>query len=509
MVSPKDRVLLVYPPSRTQWHLSCPMGLMILGAVLEKNGYEVELLDANAAGRRQSVEQIVELAREWRPDVIGMTLLTPLMKQAYPLAEGLRKLGIPLLAGGPHATLLPGEPLEHGFDATVVGEGEDTVVEAVEALLGRRAKATVKGLAYRDEQERVQMTEARPLRDNLDTLPLPARHLVHEADYGPMGDWPMRAYLFSSRGCPGRCAFCSGGLFGKHFRFRTAGSIVEEIKQLQTAYGTKHFSFVDDAMTVDRKRIKEFCDAVIEQGLEIKWTVMTRIDLVDEELLSRMALAGCYQVEYGVESGHAETLKKIHKPHTREIVLQKVPLTIRYGMRPFAFFILGFPWEDAAALEDTHSLMKELAKSVECFHPAIGAILIPFPGTEIYEKYKEEYGFANWWLGDERNFDAPRRDRHSYFDSCVFTLGAVLDADFFRYTPAVKRKIREIFKFMYVHNMAQIQATSAKQAVKCNVRRVLLEISEKLFLISPRLERVVFLSIRKMQRVLGKPVLLP
>ena len=129
---------LIYPPSRTQSHYSCPMGMLMLAAVLEKAGHRVHLLDANAANRRLDAEQIVEIAAKLRPDVIGITLVTPLVKEAYRLAGSLRLRG---QADSRRTArhVLPEEPLDYGFDAAVAGEGEPTIVEAVDAVLGRIA----------------------------------------------------------------------------------------------------------------------------------------------------------------------------------------------------------------------------------------------------------------------------------------------------------------------------------------------------------------------------------
>ena len=139
------RVLLIYPPSNFQNHGRCPSGILMLAAVLEKSGYDVHILDANAAENKRTSEQIIRLVEETKPDIIGMTLVTPLIREAYKLAQGLKEQGAILLAGGPHATLVPEEPLSNGFDAVVKGEGEPIIEDAVKALLGQIDKENVKG----------------------------------------------------------------------------------------------------------------------------------------------------------------------------------------------------------------------------------------------------------------------------------------------------------------------------------------------------------------------------
>lgn len=461
------------------------MGILMLGTVLEQAGYEVRLLDANAVCNRRSTEAIVREVEEFRPAVVGITLVTPLAKEAYRLAGSLRGCGVKLLAGGPHATLLPEEPLSHGFDAVVAGEGEPTIVEAVEALLGRLPMESVQGLYYRTPAGEIRMNQPRPPIADLDSLPLPARHLVSVADFGTTADGDLHAAIFTSRGCPARCAYCSGGLFGKKFRFRSSDSVVNEMIAIHRQFGTRHFYFMDDAMTMDRERMHRICNRMIDERLGFTWNMMTRIDAVDEELLDLASRAGCRQIEYGVESGCPDTLKKIHKPHNVEMVRRIVPMTKRYGIQPVTFFILGFPWEDKTAYADNLRLMKELSPHV-VFQPAIASILIPFPGTEIYERYKDEYGFAEWWLSDKRNFDAPRIDRHAYYQVVMHRMGVVLDADFFCYTPEVKRSIHQVFRFMFASNFRKRNPL---------VRRGLLlaiDLSRKLASISPKLEHIFF-----------------
>jgi anaerobic magnesium-protoporphyrin IX monomethyl ester cyclase len=468
------------------------MGMLMLAAVLERAGHSVRLLDANAANHRLTADEIAAIAAEMRPEVIGVTLVTPLVKEAYRLAESLRSCGAKLIAGGPHATLLPDEPLEHGFDAVVVGEGEPTVVEAVEAVLGRAALDGVNGLVYRGADGRTCHNQPRPPVADLDSLPPPARHLVDAADFGSTAD--LHAHIFTSRGCPGRCAYCAGGLFGKKFRFRSADSVVDEMISLRRDYGTRHFHFVDDAMSMDRDRMKRICGRLIDEKLGFTWHMMTRVDAVDEELLDLAARAGCVQIDYGVESGEPDTLKRIHKPHTVEMVRRLIPLTRRHGIRPVVFFILGFPWDTPAAVDATLGLMRKLSPHVE-FMPAIASILIPFPGTELYDCYKEEYGLAGWWLSDDRSYDAPRTDTHAFYQRVMYRMGVVLDADFFRYSPEMKAKIHEVFRFMYASNLRRRGLLFRTAAI------LSLDLSRKLAAVSPRLERAVFKAPLKLRQV--------
>lgn len=485
------RILLIYPPSRTQTHANCPAGLTLLGAVLEKAGHRVRLLDANARHAKRNVSDIARIAAEYKPDVIGITLLTPMVKDSYQLAALLQNNGARLLAGGPHASLLPEEPLSHGFHVVVIGEGEPTIVEAVDALLGNVPMEQVRGIAYRGPNGQVHRTEARPLVENLDDLPRPARHLVNPLDYGTAGNSELHANLFSSRGCPARCSYCAGQLFGKQFRFRSADSLLDEICELNRMYGTKHFYFVDDAMSMDRARMRRFCEGMMDRQLGFTWNMMTRIDSVNEEMLSLAARAGCVRIDYGIESGHPETLKRIHKPHSVEMVRRIVPLTAQLGIKPCVFFILGFPWDTPETIGVTLNLMVELSPFV-AFHPAVAGVLIPFPGTEIYQTYKEQFQLEEWWLTDYRHYSMVDIEGRPYFVSRLFPVGCVLDADFFHYSPAVIHAIRRVFKYMYFHKLRSEQRRRA--GVKT---QLLLKLSEMAYTVSPRLERMLFKVIRR------------
>ena len=488
------RVLLIYPPSKIQTHTNCPLGLLLLAAVLERAGHIVFVLDANADKRRRSVWDIVRHAQRIRPDVIGITLLTPLIREAYRLSSVLKSKGFKLLAGGPHASIVPEECLKYGFDAVVVGEGEDIIEEAVQTLHEHGPRHKVQGWVFEDSNGKVVKTPKRNLIYDLDTLPYPSRHLVEPSDYGKRMNksHTLHSSLFSSRGCSAHCAFCSGHLFGRRFRFRSAQNMLDEIVDLYETYDTRHFHFVDDAMSVNKDRLIELCQRLVKLKLNITWTMMTRVDRMDSFLLEQVADAGCVQIEYGVESGHPETLKRIHKPHTVEQVRYIIPLTAKMGIKPYAFFILGFPWETASDLDETYRLIIELSSYIDYFHHAIASILIPFPGTEIYEVYKEEYDLGNWWLSDDKQIGVPSPDGHAYYETKLFMKGMVLDADFFRYSPEVKRKIYEIFTYMYFHNQKKQNRLSHK------IKKNMFLLSRKLYDLSPAIERGLFYSIYKL-----------
>jgi hypothetical protein len=255
---------------------------------------------------------------------------------------------------------------------------------------------------------------------------------------------------------------------------------------------------MDEAMSANRARMLEFCAELEQRALGVTWNMMTRIDFVDEEILTAARRAGCIQIEYGVESGHPETLKRIRKPHTVEMVRRVIPMTAALGIKPYVFIILGFPWDTPETIDVTWQLMRDLSPHVACFHPAVASILVPFPGTEMYEKYKQQYGFAEWWLGQDRTYDAPSPDRHAYFEAQLFPRGAVLDADFFRYSAEVRKKIHDVFAFMWRHNLKNYDIRSRIG------EQFLFESSRGLSAISPAVERMAFAQLRRLGRTVAR-----
>jgi radical SAM superfamily enzyme YgiQ (UPF0313 family) len=291
--------------------------------------------------------------------------------------------------------------------------------------------------------------------------------------------------IFSSRGCPSKCSFCSGGLFGKKFRFRSAQNILDEMIYLYKTYQIQHFDFVDDAMTMNRTRVKQFCDKLIEYKLPFTWRIMTRIDTIDDEMLTWLSNAKCNEIHFGIESGDPETLRKIHKPHTVEMVQKIIPEVAKFKFKIIVFFIFGFPWDDEKSIENTSRLIHELEPYVD-FHPAIAGVLIPFPGTEIYEKYKEKYHFENWWLREDMTFSIQNNSKRPYYDQKLFSVGNILDFDFFHYSDEIKEKIIDLFLLMNKLNKKELHP------LQKTILMIMITLSKKSYSISPKLENILF-----------------
>lgn len=388
------KVLLVQPPIPSEVELystaemvAPSMGLAYLAAVLERYGYRVEILDAPAF--QLSHKQLPEEFRRRKPDIVGVTATTAVAPSAFKTARIAREV-LPeslIVMGGPHITFLPERTLEEepSIQVGVVGEGEYTLLELVQAWEEGGDLRRVKGIVYR-ENGRIRFSKPRPLIENLDELPFPARHLLPMDRYKVFGKHETLGLIFTSRGCPYNCTFCSSSLiFGKKFRARSPRNVVDEIEEFVDRYKSNRIEFVDDLFIFDKKRVLEICREIKRRGLDVVWVCSARSDLVDGELLKALRDAGCVMIYLGVESGVQRVLNLMRKGIKVEQSIRAVRLAKDAGLQVVASFVLGTPgetWEEAL---ETIRFAKRLDPDFVQF-----SLATPFPGTELYRYAKEK-----------------------------------------------------------------------------------------------------------------------
>lgn len=399
-----NKILLISPP----WYRifgessdSSSLGLCYIAAVLEEHGYDVSIYNAdyNIGLQPTSIVKMTSKYEEylrilndmnhplWKevktviakqsPDIVGISVMTAKYGSALNVANLVKKYDpdIPVVWGGVHPTILPDETIKNkDVDIIVRGEGEYTFLELVENLGGLNK---ILGITYR-ENGKVIHNQNRPLIENLDELPFPARHLI----LGKENYYPEAfGNLFASRGCPYNCIFCaSHKVWTKRVRYRSPENVVNEIKEIKRAFKTNQFRFEDDSFTSNKKIVEGVCDLLIKEKLNIKWTTETRVDLVTDVLIKKMKSAGCDDITMGVESGDKETLKRIKKGITIEQIRNANRILKENKMKFSAFFIIGFPWETKKEVDKTVLLMKELDPRMAVF-----SVATPYPGTELYD----------------------------------------------------------------------------------------------------------------------------
>jgi hypothetical protein len=288
------RVFLVNPPSpepvRTPLLSFCH-----LAASLRAGGHEVALLDASAPHAPKAHGEIRARIAAFAPHLVGLHLKTLHVQPAYALAAELGDHA--LVAGGPHATIVPDEPLAHGFRWVIRGEGEEALVELADVIDGKREAGSVAGLSWR-ERGLVRHNPGRQFLTELDRLapPLTALDLFDGSWYGapPVpGGGHAPAGILSSRGCPAACTFCSNDVTGRKFRYRSPESVAAEVKQIGEQFGLCGFSFFDDSFAVGRRRVRELCDAIVGIGSPVWWTCTAHPAHLDREVIADMKRAGC------------------------------------------------------------------------------------------------------------------------------------------------------------------------------------------------------------------------
>lgn len=363
------------------------MGLAYIAAVVEQAGYDISILDANAL--KLSHDQVVEELRRLQPDVVGVTATTTTLTDALATVRAAREAlpEVRTVMGGIHVSRFPEETLADcpELDIVCIGEGEFTWVELLEVLEERASLSKVKGIAYRSPRKGIRMTEPRPCVEDLDALPLPARHLLPLERYESAGRPHRTASIVSSRGCPFGCRFCAAPFIaGRRYRVRSAQSLLEEVDEIVNVYKMNTFEFVDDLFTLDMQRVMDFCEGLRERDYEVNWTCSARADTVTPEMLHAMAAAGCRIIYYGIESGSQRILDLVGKGETLEQMEQAVRWTREAGMRTWGFFIIGFPDETAEEIEATIAFAQDIELDYAEFF-----ICSAFPGSPLYEHAAE------------------------------------------------------------------------------------------------------------------------
>ncbi len=360
-----------------------PLGIAYLAAVLERQGHEVRLVDAPAM--RYDIEDIVREVKSFAPDLVGISVTTASFTKAVSVAKEVKaQLDVTVIAGGPHVTALPHETLQNScFDIGVIGEGELTIVELANQLQSGEGLSNVRGIVYR-ESGMVHRNSERPYIEDLDSVPFPARHLLSPLEaYRPTPSAYKclpQATMITSRGCPYNCTFCDRSVFGSRYRARSARSVVDEVEMLVEKHHAKEIRFWDDTFNIDAHRVVQICEEIRTRGIDSQWTCLGRINRMNAEVLNAMAKSGCWQVDYGIESGNQELLDGISKGLTLDMIRTVTEMTRRAGIRMRGFFMLGLPGETEETMRQTIEFAKTLNLSAAVFH-----ITTPFPGTELYK----------------------------------------------------------------------------------------------------------------------------
>lgn len=392
---------------------SAPLGLAYIGAVVRNFGHEVRAYDLcvtkNSLGRfyLKVDEDVCSRIAGFRPDIAGMSCTTTNRVNVNFWADELKRR-LPeakIVVGGPHPFFIPENYLKscRSVDVVIMGEGERTIAEYIEALEGRRRLEQVNGLAFRQADESIVITKPRAPIDNLDEITFPARDLFPMSEYdlsfGPISG--KTATIITSRGCGNACKFCSTARYWRKVRYRSAGNIVDEIEQIRRAFPfIQNFVFFDDTLTFNREHATALCDEIVRRRLEIRWGCWSRTNCIDEQFARRLRDAGCVVLSFGIESGNDETLKTIRKNATAADNLRALRVGREQGICTRGTMIAGMPEEKFPNALDSVFFMAASGVPPSDLRMSLKTFI--FPGTYWEKWFRERHPDFSWEAIPER-----------------------------------------------------------------------------------------------------------
>jgi radical SAM superfamily enzyme YgiQ (UPF0313 family) len=357
-----------------------PLGLSVAGALLERDGISVRILDNNI--ERLSSRDIGRLSMDFDSVFVTSTPYDRWQCPSLDISFFLNTVThIPkdrLFIMGAHVTERPGAILKAtGARAAILGEPEKTVLDLARMGCSLTDRGEIDGIAYMRGNETVSTPPRSPVRD-LDSFPYPAFHLLDMARYRYEFMGRRFAILEASRGCPFQCSFCYLGMYGRGYRHKSVERVLGEVRELTGRYNVKNIYFMDLEFGLDREFLLSLCSGLEREGTGLKWCCQTRVSSVDGESLKAMARAGCSLIHFGVEAGSPRILAGTGKGITLDQCERAVQLCRVHGIRSALFMNFGFPGERLEDMEETIRLAVRLNPTYASFH-----LIVPFPGTEL------------------------------------------------------------------------------------------------------------------------------
>lgn len=430
-----SKIIFINPPLSTaegygyfSANAVAPLGICYLAAVTRQAKYDTRIVDGIAL--RLSIKNIVEIITREKPRYVGITATSRVIDIAGHLAQKIKDSGLDckIIVGGPHMSAVPEDTLADytAVDIGIIGEGEVTIVEILNALETRMSLRDVKGVIFRDGQD-IHRTESRvPVKD-LDILPFPAWDLLYgfPAKYRPAPQYFLNlpsGTLVTSRGCPAKCIFCGKSVYQRLYSRHSSDYVVRAIKHLVNTYRVRDIFFFDDTFLLDTKRVAEICENLLNDKIHISWSCFARaVDIKDQNLLRLMRKSGCYQISLGVESADQRILDILQKQVTVEKTEQAINLLNSCKIRPHGFFIVGNPGETRDSLDRTISFIKRTKlNSIQV------SFFTPYPGSVAYDtvnKYgtmaKSNIKGTNLWTPSFIPAGLTQRELIQYYNMAV------------------------------------------------------------------------------------------
>ena len=408
-----------------------PISLALVATVLKESGLDVFLLDA--AGEGFDIKEVKKIASEIDFCVILTSSMT-LNEDAdflFELKQDNPKLKTIVFGG--HVTAEPKSSLARkGIDIVVRREAEYIIRDLLLAFENNQDWKRIRGISFMDSEKYVE-NELYPLIDNLDDLPIPDRRLLSDKIhyFNPSVKRMPYTTMFTSRGCPGLCTFCSSPTFyGRHLRFMSAGRVLEEIREcLKLEY--REIFFRDEIFTASKSRVMEICKGIIDEKMDLTWVCSSRINTIDKEMMLIMKRAGCHLLRFGVESGVQELLNNVKKGTTIDNAREVFKWAKEVGIDTHAHMMIGMPGETRETLEKTMRFIKEIAPNTVTF-----GILTPYAGTEIFEELRKHHPE----ISDGTEMDISKLHTNAFYNEYFTKLSA----------QDLQKYIRQVYRRFYL-----------------------------------------------------------
>ena len=459
-----------------------PVGLGYLCSFLRKTGHECSIYNADFSNDSTRInysflpdyydlylsnlkdenhpvfKEIINSIEDYKPDIIGITVMTPKVASAFKIAGIIKKYNpeIKVVFGGNHPTVKSEEVMINStnVDAIIIGEGEKSFSKLIDSFSENRVPENIDGVSYRNKGFPA-FGKPSQLIENLDILPFPTREFLDNDSYTSED----LGIILTSRGCPYGCYYCSAkSIWGKKIRFRTIGNVMEELDLIIGKYGIKHLTIKDDIFTIDRVRLKNFCNELLSRKMKLTWECNSRADLLDKDSLKLMHKSGCNGIKIGVEAGDDNTLRKLRKNITIQKLRDAGRILKKSKIHWTGYFMMGIPTQ-------TKEEVKLIPKFMKQIKPDFASLSVyeAYPGTELFELglktkiLKNEMTLADFFSTPPNQYYLKEREGFSdVIDKiCFRELEVEIKNDFHKYNRSLYRIFKRILsrKALYLNDI--------------------------------------------------------
>jgi anaerobic magnesium-protoporphyrin IX monomethyl ester cyclase len=478
------------------------LGMGIIGTILKEAGHEVKIIDNNSFYKTYSDDELLKIAKDYKPDMFAFNVLLLNAFETYRLVKKVKALYPDhlIVGGGIHMRHCARETLENGFDIVCRHEGE-TIAEPLFRKLDYKKRGEVdwgefeslEGVLFRRDDGSIFETFKTPVIENLDDITYPDLDLFNLQDFFKLKTEPGVVHINGQRGCPYACVFCTDTLMRTDKRNASAEYMFNWVKYYYETWGIRYFFVVDNNFLIPRKRAVKFCELLIESGLNkvVDITVQTKLDTINAKSpIKLLKEAGIIKIQLGLERMTPFALEKINKPNSPARVKEVMTWFKEEGLVCHVNILIGFPFETVETLRDEVKAFRELSNYAEIFYTGI---LQPMPGTPYYDDYPKVKG---WHLDEDMN-----RVTKSYH-GMVMELAAfdVLRFNYYDFSDEVLHEIKSFldeFKELNHGNIILEKTFFSSAAVE--IDKLIAKFALLVFRLSPSLELKLFGKVKALR----------